>query len=160
MEQHWLIVERVENWEADQMNGFSFFGLPPRYKGVSSNINKGDKVYCYVSSGISAFSDIRVVCDTGIKELKEGSFHDVYNRNFAYYFTTMPVVLLPRNKWVPLSRLASKLELTRQRTTSSIRAVLQRSILKLSQADAELLTQAMECSEDKKTARNVREQPP
>ena len=38
MEQHWLIIERLENWEADRENGFSFFGLPPRYKGVSSNI--------------------------------------------------------------------------------------------------------------------------
>ena len=71
MEQHWLIIERLENWEADQENGFSFFGLPRRYKGVSSNINKGDKVYCYVSSGIGAFTGIRVVSDTGIKEMKQ-----------------------------------------------------------------------------------------
>jgi hypothetical protein len=52
MEQHWLIIERLENWKADCENGFSFFGLPPRYKSVSSIIRSGDKVYCYVSSGI------------------------------------------------------------------------------------------------------------
>ena len=70
IQQHWLIIERVDNWEADRENGFSFFGLPPRYRNVSSAIKKGDKVYCYVSSGISAFADIRVVRDAGIKEMK------------------------------------------------------------------------------------------
>jgi hypothetical protein len=85
------------------------------------------------------------VSDAGIKKMKEDTFYDVYNRTFAYYFTTMPVVILTRDKWVPLSRLAPNLELTKGRTNSSIRAVLQRSILRLSQADAELLTQTMEC---------------
>jgi hypothetical protein len=149
MEQDWLIVERLVNWEVDEKNGFSFFGLPPRYKGVSSTINKGDKVFCYVS-GIGAFSDIRVVSETGIKEIKEDSFHDMYSRNFAYYFTTKPVIVLPPDRWVPLSRLVSKLELTRQRTVSSVRAVLQRSIRRLSRTDAELLTQAIECAQNKK----------
>lgn len=71
VEHHWLIVERIENWDADRQAGFSIFGLPPRYGNISSEIKKGDLVYCYVSSGISAFSDIRVVQDTGIKKLKE-----------------------------------------------------------------------------------------
>jgi EVE domain len=143
MEQHWLIIERPENWEADHQNGFSSFGLPHRYKNVASEIKDGDKVYCYVSR-VSAFSDIRVVLDAGIKQMKEDSFHDIYSRNFAYFFTTTPVIVLPRDKWLPLSELTSRLELTKERTASSIRAVFQRSIRKLSQADAELLTYAME----------------
>jgi hypothetical protein len=144
MEQHWLIIERVENWEADRKNGFSFFGLPPRYKSISSKIRKGDKVYCYVSSGISAFSDIRLVRDAGIKKMKEDSFHDIYSRNFAYYFTTEPVLILAREKWVPLTQLVSALELTRERTFSSRRAVFQTSIRMLSPADAKLLNETME----------------
>jgi hypothetical protein len=143
MQQHWLIIERPENWEADYRNGFSSFGLPHRYKNVASEIKDRDKVYCYVSR-IGAFADIRVVLDAGIKQMKEDSFHDIYSRNFAYYFTTTPLIVLPRDKWLPLSRLTSRLELTRDRTASSIRAVFQRSIRKLSRVDAELLTHAME----------------
>ena len=150
MEQNWLIVERVENWEVDQQNGFAFFGLPPRYKNVSCEIKSGDKVYCYVSSGISAFSDIRVVRDAGIKEIKEDSFHDVYNRNFAYYFTTTPVLILPRKEWVPLSQLASALELTRGRSPSSQRAIFQTSIRKLLPNDAKLLANAFKCVSEQK----------
>lgn|SRR5215208_981607 len=138
-EQHWLIIERLDNWAADQENGFSFFGLPPRYRSVSSQMKKGDKVYCYVSSKISAFADIRVVRDAGIKKMKEDSSEDIHNRNFAYYFTTAPLLVLPREKWIPLTRLASALELTKERTVMSLRAVLQTSIRKLSVVDAELL---------------------
>jgi hypothetical protein len=143
MEQHWLIVERPENWKADQKNGFSFFGLPPRYRQVASEIKKGDKVYCYVSTGVSSFSDIRVVVDEGVKETKEDSFHDIYDRTFAYYFTTSPVLILPRKDWVPLKQLISMLELTKSRTPASCRAVFQTSIRKLSPEDAALITSAM-----------------
>jgi len=73
MDQDWLIIERLENWEADQANGFSFFGLPRRYKTSASEIKKGDKVYCYVSSRISAFSDVREVTAAGIKHVKPDS---------------------------------------------------------------------------------------
>lgn len=143
-EQSWLIVERIDNWEADRMNGFSFFGLSPRYKSISSRIKEGDRVYCYVSSSISAFSDIRIVREAGLKKINEDSAYDVYSRNFAYYFTTEPVLVLDPDKWVPLARLTSALELTRDRTASSRRAVFQTSIRILSPADAKLLTETME----------------
>jgi hypothetical protein len=142
-EQHWLIVERIDNWEIDKANRFSIFGLPWRYKNISSKIVRGDQVYCYVSSGIGAFSDIRVVQESGIKNLKEDSFHDIYNRRFAYYFTTAPALVLPRENWVPLSRLVSSLEFTRERTPMSLRAVFQRSIRRLSTVDAALIANAM-----------------
>jgi hypothetical protein len=140
---HWLIVERLENWQADRDAGFSFFGLTPRHKTVSSQITNGDIVYCYVSSGISAFSDIRVVREGGIKKIKFDSIHDIYDRIFAYYFTTSPLLVLPREKWIPLSQLVSALELTKERTPASLRAIFQTSIRKLSQADADLLAQRM-----------------
>jgi hypothetical protein len=139
MEQNWLIIERLENWEADEKNGFSFFGLPRRYRNIASQITKGDKVYCYVS-GVGAFSDIRAVRDPGIKEIKEDSFHDIYTRNFACYFTTSPIVVLPRESWIPLYKLVPFLELTKERTPSSRRAIFQTSIRKLSTADAKLLS--------------------
>jgi hypothetical protein len=123
------------------------------YKNISSEIVRGDQVYCYVSSGIGAFSDIRIVQESGIKSLKEDSFHDIYNRRFAYYFTTTPVLVLRRENWVPLSRLVSSLEFTRGRTSMSLRAVFQRSIRKLSIADAALITNAMKLAAGRHTQR-------
>lgn len=143
MEQDWLIVERLENWEADQMNGFSFFGLRPRYKSAASLIEKGDKVHCYVS-GLSAFSDIRVVSEAGIRPIKEDSVEDIYDRPFAYCFATAPFLVLPTDKWIPLRQLASKLELTRGRSAFSCRAIFQTSIRRLSKADAATIYKAMQ----------------
>jgi hypothetical protein len=152
--QHWLIIERFENWKADEANGFAFFGLPPRYSNPASAIRAGDQVYCYVSSGISAFSDIRIVREAGIRRIKEGSFQDVYNRDFAYYFTTSPVLVLRRASWIPLSQLAPKLELTRDRTPWSRRAVFQTSIRKLSPTDAALIASAIRSVSDQDLPRN------
>jgi hypothetical protein len=147
MEQHWLIVERLENWEADKQNRFSLFGLPRRYRNVASQVKRGDRVYCYVS-GIGAFSDIRAVRDPGVKEVKEDSFHDIYSRNFPYYFTTSPILVLPRERWIPLSQLVSALELTKERTPSSLRAIFQVCFRKLSRADADSLTEAIRLAEE------------
>lgn len=143
MEQHWLIVERKENWETDRANGFSFFGLSPRYKWLASEIKEGDKVYCYVSSRISALSDIRVVRAAGIKKIKEDSFEDVYDRNFAYRIATSPELVLPSEKWVPLKQLMSVLELTKGRSAGSCRALFQTSIRRLTPADGSAITDAM-----------------
>jgi predicted RNA-binding protein len=141
--QHWLIVERIDNWEADRANNFAFFGLPPRYGGIAAKINKGDKVYCYVSSSISAFSDIRVVREAGIRKLNPDSVEDIYNRDFAYYFSTSPVLVLTRERWVPLSQVVSKLEFIKDRTAWSRRAIFQTSIRKLSSIDASIIETAV-----------------
>ena len=143
---HWMIVERVENWEADRNNRFSFFGLPRRYRKIASEIRKGDRLYCYVSRGIGAFADIRVVRDAEIKEMQEDSWLDIYHRVFEYYFTIRPLLVVPREKWLPLSQMTSALEFTRDRSPASIRALFQTSIRGLSAADAETLTRAMQAA--------------
>jgi hypothetical protein len=141
MGQSWLIIERIENWKADQKSEFSFFGLPDRYRKTASEIRKGDKVFCYVSSGISAFSDIREVRDTGIKRVKAQSREDIYDTNFGYYFTTSPLLVLSREKWVPIGELGSILELTKGRKAWS--AVFRTSIRKLTARDASALRRAL-----------------
>jgi EVE domain-containing protein len=153
MEQHWLIIERFDNWDADRTNGFTFFGLPDRHRNAALEIKKGDKVYCYVSSKISAFSDIRIVLDAGLKKINEDSFEDIYDRSFPYYFTTAPMLVLPREKWVPVKQLASLLELTRGRTEASHRALFQTSIRKLSPGDAAVISNVMRRAAEKGRSR-------
>ena len=83
MAQNWLIIERFENWEVDRTKNFAFFGLPERSRKTAAEIAEGDLVFSYVSSGRSAFSDIRVVKQTGLQKMKIQSYDD----NFAFYFS-------------------------------------------------------------------------
>jgi hypothetical protein len=133
MAQGWLIIERFENWKVDEAKKFAFFGLPHRNRNVAAEIAKGDLVFCYVSSGRSAFSDIRVVQETGLKKMKIQSYDD----NFAYYFSTAPVLVLPPQKWLPIKQVASELDLTRGR--NDYRPLLQTSIRKLTSHDVDFL---------------------
>jgi hypothetical protein len=130
---YWMIVERAENHEIDTANKFAFFGLPNRYRKLASSIEKGDLVFCYVSSGRSAFADIREVQETGLKRLKVQS----YDAAFAYYFSTKPILVLPRDKWLSIKDVATELELTRDR--KDYRPILQTSIRMLTKHDADLL---------------------
>jgi hypothetical protein len=102
MERYWLIIERLENWEADRANDFAFFGLPRRYRRAAAEVTQNDRVICYVSSKISAFSDIRVVRETGINPVKR-TMQDAYDRSFEFFFSTSPTLILPRIAWVPLN---------------------------------------------------------
>jgi hypothetical protein len=141
MSQSWLIIERIENWEADKANGFSFFGLPKRLGKSAGEIKKDDRLYCYVSRGVSAFSDIRVV----IQPSKRGRIeprYEIYDTNYAFYFDTNPVLVLALENWIPIKGLIPILELTRGRTVWS--PLFQTSIRKLSFADAKILDASFE----------------
>ncbi len=118
MEQYWLIIERIENWEADRANNFAFFGLPRRSRKAATEVTENDKVICYVSSKISAFSDVRAVRAAGINPARR-TMQDAYDRSFEFYFSTSPILVLPRIAWVPLKGLLGELELTRERKDSS-----------------------------------------
>lgn len=141
--QAWLIVERLENWEVDKANNFSFFGLSERYRKTASEIKKDDLVFCYVSSGISAFSDIRLVSDATLRQLKTQS----YNSAFANCFATAPVLVLARDKWIPIKDVEEELDLTRGQ--ANWRSKLQTSIRRLSPHDATLLRGKLEEAAEK-----------
>lgn len=138
MQQSWLIIERIENWEVDAANSFSFFGLSDRYRKPAGQIEKGDLVFCYVSSGKSALSDIRAVQETGLKPLKVQS----YDSAFALYFSTRPVLVLPRENWVRIKDVASELDLTRGR--ADYRPLFQTSLRKLTEHDSKVLQARLE----------------
>ncbi len=132
--QAWLIIERLENWEADQAAGFTMFGLSARYKKLASRIETRDFVFCYVSSGISAFSDIRLVQAAGIKPLRRSTDYDAA---FDFYISTAPLIVLQRPRWVSLKSVVSDLDLTKNR--EEWRQMFRTSLRLLSAHDGELL---------------------
>src|SRR5262245_31578159 len=70
----WLIIERLENWEADKAANFAYFGLSKRYKKFAELIKQDDLVFCYVSTGISAFSDVSQVRSAGLRPLTPAAY--------------------------------------------------------------------------------------
>jgi hypothetical protein len=136
MAQSWLIVERLENWEVDAANNFSFFGLSNRYSRTVSAIAENDLVFCYVS-GVGAFSDIRRIEENGLKALKNQS----YSSAFPFSLSTKPVLIVSRSKWVPIKSVASELDLTRGKT--DYRNLFQTSIRKLTEHDSSFLEEKL-----------------
>ena len=66
---HWLLVERLENWETDKREGFLRFGMPERKKKLAAQIKTGDQLIFYIASGISMLSDIRIATADGVSKL-------------------------------------------------------------------------------------------
>lgn len=97
MTAYWMIVERLENWEADASDGFRRFGIPERSLKSARRMRKGDLLICYVSSGISAFSDLREIVEDAPKPSRRD---DRYDTAFPYHVATAPRLILPRPLWV------------------------------------------------------------
>ncbi len=143
MAHSWLIIERLENWEADKAEQFSMFGLSNRYKNKADRIEKDDLIFCYVSSGISAFSDIRIVQIGGLKPLRRAT---AYDSAFAYYIATAPLLILERERWLPIKHILADLDLTKGR--AEWRPMFRTSLRSLTEHDAQLLKARLEKSAD------------
>jgi len=134
----WMTIERFENWQVDAKNDFAFFGLSGRYSRRAAEIAKGDLVFTYVSSAISAFADVREVKEAGLKTMRRQTYYS----SFAFYFSTNPVLVLPELKWLPIKEVASELDFTRGR--KDYRSLLYTSIRKLAEHDGNFLLQRMQ----------------
>ncbi|WP_156375886.1 hypothetical protein [Methylobacterium sp. Leaf125] len=99
---YWIIVERYENWLIDKAEGFVRFGIPETKLKLAAFIVPGDKLITYVSSGISKFSDIRVVLDPPFTKMKFGGNYDT---SYASAISTRKLVILPEESWVPVQEL-------------------------------------------------------
>ena len=135
---HWLLVERLENWKIDQMEGFRRFGLPEVKRTLAQQVEKGDTLIFYVSSGISRFSDIREATASGTAKLGiEGD----YDTPYPLSISTRPILTLERHIWVPLHGLVSSLSLTSGK--ADWRQVMRNSLRRLSDEDGDLILNAM-----------------
>ena len=134
MPNYWLIVERFENWEVDKENLFAFFGIPDHKRALAERIAEGDQLITYISSGIASFADVRQARSGGFIRLRHGGDYDTA---FGLAIPTEPVVVLPRNKWLPINTFVECLDLTRGK--KDWRQVVRQSLRSLSVSDGKLL---------------------
>lgn len=124
----WLTVERAENWEVDKTEGFCRFGLSDRKRILASQIEPGDLIFTYISSGKSSLADMRRVRSPALVRLKHGGNYD---SPYPLAISTEPLIWLPQEKWVRIKTLAAELSFIdirrdwRQQMRSSLRLLLQ-----------------------------------
>lgn len=128
MPNYWLIVERYENWLTDAGEGFARFGLPESKKRLAEKVHAGDLLVTYVSSGRSAFSDIRRVERDKPERL---GAHSSYDTAFPLALKTSPINVLPEGDWIRASELTHALSFLyygdwRQTFRTSLKAIPER----------------------------------
>ncbi len=109
---YWLIVERIENWQADERTGFRHFGIPDRKVGLAKKVSAGDQIFVYVSSGISAIAGSRQAThDSTVRP----NHPTEYDEPFTNVILTAPTCTLPRDKWIPFAQLVENLSFTKNK---------------------------------------------
>lgn len=139
---HWLLVERIENWEIDKREGFQKFGIPERRRVLAGQIQKGDLLIFYISSGISMFADIREATSTGTKQLPFGGDYDTA---YPLSVSTRPYLILERNRWITIRSLVDKLSFTTGK--KDWRQLMRVSLRRLQKSDALLIIKAMQAAQ-------------
>jgi hypothetical protein len=135
---HWLLVERLDNWQTDRRDGFQQFGLPHLKRKLGGEIKKGDQLIFYVSSGISSFADIREATEDGVSRLGLGGSYDEL---YPWRVVTKPVLTLSRERWVPIKALVSRLSITAGKL--DWRQCMRTSLRRLAANDAAVIVEAM-----------------
>jgi EVE domain len=135
---HWLLVERLANWEHDCANGFRLFGIPGSKKGLADKIRRGDVLIFYVSSGVSSFADIREAKEDGVQPMIRG---EDYATKYPWKIISRPILTLARDRWVHMNSLAERLSLTSG--MSHWRNAVRSSLHRLEPQDAALILESM-----------------
>jgi hypothetical protein len=133
----WLFVERLENWRVDLSEGFSRFGLPAAAAKRAVEIDVGDLLVFYVSSGVSSLADIRVATHAGTEKLKFGGDYDTA---YPFAIRTQPFLTLPRPEWLPMREICESISIF---AGKDWRQMMRTTIRKLNQSDGETLVRAM-----------------
>jgi hypothetical protein len=134
----WLLVERLDNWERDCADGFRRFGIPSTKKKLAAGIRRGDLLIFYVSSGVSAFADVREARTNGVRPMLRGENYETY---FPWKILSRPILTLPRDSWVHIGTLAGDLSMTAG--MKHWRTAFRSSLRKLEPRDADLILDSM-----------------
>jgi hypothetical protein len=134
----WLLTERLENWNIDNNEGFTRFGVPDYTLKKAKTVKAGDFLVVYVSSKISAFSDIRQALSDGTTKLLHGGDYDTA---FSSCLKTKPYITLDRDKWIAIKGLVNVLSFTKDK--KDWRQVMRQTIKSLSTEDGKLILSAM-----------------
>lgn len=136
---YWLLVERLDNWERDCVDGFRQFGIPSTKKKLAEGIRRGDFLIFYVSSHVSAFADVREALTDGVRPMSRGG--ENYDTYFPWRISSRPILALPRDRWVHIGTLAANLSITAG--MKHWRTAFRSSLRKLEPRDADLILDSM-----------------
>lgn len=139
MKRYWVAIERLQNWRVDKRTGFKTFGVSLSTSRLASKTRPGDLVFMYVSSGRSAFADIREVTSESLGRLRMGG---EYDDAFPLCIQTRSVAALPMENWIRFHGLAPKLSFTRR--TRDWRQVMRRTLREINADDARIIVKAFE----------------
>lgn len=134
---NWLIVERVENNQIDREEGLARFGIPSRKASLAGEIKRGDLLITYISSGLGLLAEVRRATKSGVQLLGRGGNYDTA---YPLAISTEPLIVLPRERWIPLKRLSESLRFTAGRDWRSLVRV---SLRRLTDQDAAIIIDAI-----------------
>lgn len=135
---HWLVVERLENWEVDRREGFTQFGIPDSRVSIANRIAHRDLLVFYVSSGVSCFADVREATANGIQKLRMGGQYDTA---YPWKLSTRPYLILEREAWIPIQDVLHRLSFASGK--GDWRQIMRNTLRHLSVNDAEVILTAM-----------------
>ena len=148
---YWLVVERLENWERDRHSGFTCHGFARRKEGILRRLKQDDWLIVYVSSGISAFSDVRRVKSANPQE---AIATDAYSREYPLTIQTEPIVTLPRDKWVKAVSIIDRISAIK--TPWNWMVMFRSTLHRLGKSDALGIVRAIRTADDSKPRSRVR----
>jgi predicted RNA-binding protein len=137
---YWLVVEQLENWERDRETGFTTHGVAENKATIASRLKPRDQLIVYVSSRVSAFSDLREVVSS---EPVRTAAQDEYARKFPLTISTKPLLTLPPEKWVKVVSILDQISAIKSSSAWNWQVMFRSTLVPLRDGDAQRIIAAM-----------------
>lgn len=135
----WILTASVDNHLASEARDFSVIGIKERHRKRAMEMEPGDLLVSYLTKAMVFASAVRITGD--LFEDRERIWPgqpdnpDIY----PWRFPTEPVVVLPRDAWIPAESVQAELEHVQTWPPEHWKLAFQGQLRKVSAHDSELL---------------------
>ncbi len=146
---NWLLVSSPENFERSREMAFRQAGMKSRHRRKWERVTPGDRVFLYLTGRKAIGAELRVTGEPFESHDRIWGSASKPNEDYPWRFGTEPVIALPADDTVPAEPLAREMEYTKRWPAANWTLAFQGNVHELSDADAELIRDALRRTADK-----------
>ncbi len=141
---NWLLVSSADNFETSRARGFDIAGMKSRHRKKAERVAAGDRVVFYL---------VGVKSVGGLAEVTGQCFEDsdhIWDSNkpgeeYPYRFPIKPRCARPKDEYLPMETIVHMLEYPKRWPPEHWTLAFQGNVHVLSDADFELIAEALGC---------------
>lgn len=140
----WILTGSPENFAATRERGFALIGMKERRRRMAEEMVPGDRIVFYLTRVAAFAGSVRLTSDMFEAREKVWPGKPGNPDPYPWRFRSEPELVLDEDEWLPAEQVKDRLEHVRKWPADHWTLAFQGQLRTVSEADAELLMEAMQ----------------